>query len=544
MRLNNKGFAISSIMYIILVMAILIITVTLSVLSSRKLILDKLKGEVSNKINQDIELSYKDTLKAIRIATQNYIDSGHSIDNTCIDSVSIDSLKSSNYLNVSDKVLNYYNLSDKYVGFKNNNSTYSFMIGQEIDYNDLKGEILDIVDYHIEGNSVKDGTQPLENPVEIQSVGQKTKNLLDIDSMLNENLIKNADDSYTIKKITSDERFSNTLKVNIPAGTYLSLSGEILEYNGTYDYSVQLALTFEDDTFATLGIANDRVWSEKYPKAIKGIRIYQEDSMPAGTYAKFKNLQLEIGDKKSSYEPYGYKIPIEISDKNLVAYPYIETTKTINGITLTDNGDGTITVNGTATANTIFNIEDNKNRIWTGIKQNKVYTISLSSDGNYSGNISFVVNYYPKDEINYSAWLSSSVGKSTSKACPEDISGLRSYIYIYSGAVFDNATFKPQLELSDEKTDYRPYVEPTMINIYLNEPLRKVGDYVDYVDFKTGKVVRNVGKTNLQLTTPIEETINLQNIVVKGGRKIEIDTSIKPSNATYRVIEKMFDIKV
>jgi lysophospholipase L1-like esterase len=40
--------------------------------------------------------------------------------------------------------------------------------------------------------------------------------------------------------------------------------------------------------------------------------------------------------------------------KNLMYYPYHETTKTQNGLTFTDNGDGTITVNGTATAQTTF----------------------------------------------------------------------------------------------------------------------------------------------------------------------------------------------
>ena len=34
---------------------------------------------------------------------------------------------------------------------------------------------------------------------------------------------------------------------------------------------------------------------------------------------------------------------------NLIPYPYAETTKTVNGVTFTDNGDGTITVNGTPT---------------------------------------------------------------------------------------------------------------------------------------------------------------------------------------------------
>ncbi len=34
--------------------------------------------------------------------------------------------------------------------------------------------------------------------------------------------------------------------------------------------------------------------------------------------------------------------------------------------------------------------------------------------------------------------------------------------------------------------------ESTITNIYLNEPLRKVGDVADYIDFKTGKVVRKI----------------------------------------------------
>ena len=55
MRLNNKGFAISSIMYIILIMCIILITVTLSILSSRNLILDKQKRETLNGIyNEEV----------------------------------------------------------------------------------------------------------------------------------------------------------------------------------------------------------------------------------------------------------------------------------------------------------------------------------------------------------------------------------------------------------------------------------------------------------------------------------------------------------
>lgn len=62
-----------------------------------------------------------------------------------------------------------------------------------------------------------------------------------------------------------------------------------------------------------------------------------------------------------------------------------------------------------------------------------------------------------------------------------------------------------QLEVGSTVTEYEPYgykipvkvsnnTEEITTNIYLNEPLRKVGDYVDYIDFKNKKVYRKVGK--------------------------------------------------
>ena len=39
-------------------------------------------------------------------------------------------------------------------------------------------------------------------------------------------------------------------------------------------------------------------------------------------------------------------------------------------------------------------------------------------------------------------------------------------------------------------------------NIYLDEPLRKVGDYADYIDFENSKVVRKIGVNKLTETAP------------------------------------------
>lgn len=74
----------------------------------------------------------------------------------------------------------------------------------------------------------------------------------------------------------------------------------------------------------------------------------------------FSNIQLEKGSTATTYEPYEYLGPKTINlgrkSKNLIPYPYTETTKTQKGITFTDNGDGTITVNGTSTGLATFTL--------------------------------------------------------------------------------------------------------------------------------------------------------------------------------------------
>lgn len=52
--------------------------------------------------------------------------------------------------------------------------------------------------------------------------------------------------------------------------------------------------------------------------------------------------------------PIEHNLVTKIRSKNLIPYPYTDTTKTENGITFTDNGDGTITPSGTASANAYF----------------------------------------------------------------------------------------------------------------------------------------------------------------------------------------------
>ncbi len=67
LKLNNKGFAVSGIIYSILILFLILIFGILSILGSRKLILDKFKNDVMNELNDEVfELFYRDRSGANR----------------------------------------------------------------------------------------------------------------------------------------------------------------------------------------------------------------------------------------------------------------------------------------------------------------------------------------------------------------------------------------------------------------------------------------------------------------------------------------------
>ena len=94
----------------------------------------------------------------------------------------------------------------------------------------------------------------------------------------------------------------------------------------------------------------------------------------------------------------------------------------------------------------------------------------------------------------------------------------------------------------DRAKEYESYIQPITTNIYLDEPLRKIGDYSDYIDFRNQKEFRNVIVNDVTGTQTIENSytgttdssgtsISLPNIpTIKGTTIFEIDTEIQPSS--------------
>jgi hypothetical protein len=224
----------------------------------------------------------------------------------------------------------------------------------------------------------------------------------------------------------------------------------------------------------------------------------------------------EEGDTSSPYEPYtnGYASPsveyvrtissvadskvvtVKYSGKNLINYPFNETTKTANDLTWTDNGDGTVTVNGTpsTTGQHIFAVrlrtEDNKNGLilpagtyrYTG-------TPSGGSTSTYYTQIARTIN-------NRYGGIANDYGDGVTFTLTQPTK-IQIQLVVMSKAV-ENITFKPQLEIGTVSSDFEKF-NGGQIDLTLSAPLRSIGDVKDEITYQDGKwgVLRRIGEYTL-----------------------------------------------
>ena len=111
-------------------------------------------------------------------------------------------------------------------------------------------------------------------------------------------------------------------------------------------------------------------------------------------------------------------------------------------------------------------------------------------------------------------------------------------------------SYKSVLNNSGTVPDYQPYIAPVTTTISLDEPLRKVGDVADYIDYAGQKAVRQVevnddtGTLPLEesyfaLDAPVDEPMELPTIGTDlYDNVITVDTEIQPSNVKVTYFKK------
>ena len=291
--------------------------------------------------------------------------------------------------------------------------------------------------------------------------------------------------------------------------------------------------------YGTTGYSADIVYGKVYPNQTTGrqsvtftvpsnladgnylfVRFARTGSATSASVA-ISSIQLEEGSTVTEYEPYGampspefpseinntgdlitkdncasygsdacnsvgkYVVQVKATGKNILDISKLEAGAYSTGLTQSSN---TFSFKRTGTKNT--------SSIFTKIKlEAGTYTISgnlTQSDGLNGG-----YGVYDLEKQEYLVNRSSSgIGTSTFTVPESKIYSL-GFFCNYNSVEGTQVTYSNiQLEYASSATTYEPYREATT-NIYLDEPLIKVGDYVDYIDYANGKVVRNIKQINL-----------------------------------------------
>ena len=215
------------------------------------------------------------------------------------------------------------------------------------------------------------------------------------------------------------------------------------------------------------------------------------NSIQNGTPTPSTPVEIEsVGDliTDTNDANYGkYKISIKVSGKNLFWLKDATNVSATNQIyncsnqtfekTITNPVGVTNIISNAAFSNLVYSeqLQSGKTYIW------KFHNANLLSTGQY-----FTLTNADGTTQN---WYENTPITLTQNAT---ITGLKQAYRNYSKDEVES--FQIQVEEGSTATSYEPYSSPVTINLYLNEPLRKIGDYADYIDFSNEKVIRQIGK--------------------------------------------------
>jgi hypothetical protein len=172
-----------------------------------------------------------------------------------------------------------------------------------------------------------------------------------------------------------------------------------------------------------------------------------------------------------------YEAPIEsVGDNiNYLPYPFTNTTKNENGITFTDNEDGTINIKGTATKDTFFYLYSGNISTFASIaKINNKKVVLMELSGSLSSS-SLEISLYNADNSGKSTYLNNGT-ISNAITINNQSQNINSAIVVKSEATV-NTTLKPMLVLEKESTGaYSPYGQGSVEVINSNKNLLNLGN--------------------------------------------------------------------
>lgn len=257
----------------------------------------------------------------------------------------------------------------------------------------------------------------------------------------------NEDKSVVVNGTATSACYIKIGEIEFDVGTYIMSGCPSGGNNSTYN----IYTSMNNNYYYDVGSGKAFTVSEK--TNLRSIYIFVGKNVVINNLI-FKPM-LEKGTKATAYTPFVEDVStttLKAQGKNLIPYPYAYTTKTVNGITFTDNGDGSITANGTATADVYHNVMGVNIPVSLPVG---VYTLSGSpAGGGWSSYLIYIANMTTR--VN----LGSDIGNGCAINIDLTNDGNNSVmIFIKSGITVDNLVFKPMIAVGTN-TEYEPYKEP------------------------------------------------------------------------------------
>lgn len=367
-------------------------------------------------------------------------------------------------------------------------------------------------DNKIVGNGVQASTPSPTSPVEIQSVGNKITNLLGYNDsvdkvILNSVSVKSVGNgTYSIKSSGNNSGGYLTIDIpevviepnttyylhfrnfNNPANTSFGRNFElrngdakVIQFCNINDFH------YENATFtAQSEVAESVVCNQIYMwLGSEETDIFDFTIQPS----------IDFQAKTIDYEMYGkYEITKSFSKSNLLGYNAEVDEEILNNVSVKSIGNGSYSIksggNNTG-GNVVIPIPE------IIIEPNTTYYLHFRNV-NGESNTAYFRNFELRDNLNNRiiSFLNATNTKENiivpaQSLMTEAVACSQIYMWLGSSANIYDFTMQPSISLV-EAEEYERYISP--INIYLDEPLRKVGNAADYVDLETGTLVRCVGE--------------------------------------------------
>ena len=352
--------------------------------------------------------------------------------------------------------------------------------------------LLSLVELTVSGNATQDGTPSPDNPVEIQGCGDRTANLFDISDFASTSsgYVENGEvyvTGYPYQPAITPEEF--LAMTGLQEGDTFTTYGDLqILGTGTNSLNIQFAPRDAGTSAGLNHVVLTNAGKSKTSTIPVGFNstnyysLYIYAGGGDGLRGIWRNLMVVKGapDERPPYEPYGYKIPVEVSGRNLFDVHNLNlcmttisstgyTPKVENGIfysggqlghasgkfpyIATDSKPITIsfTISGETPTGYIYGFDGVDD---DGIIVGSVILNTLSSN---LGAVNFTYNG-AKKYIGFCLYSENRYGVALSD------------IQILEGS-YTAATIPP----------YEPYHAPQTFNVYMDKPLYATGDVGDEI---------------------------------------------------------------